>query len=330
MPEVSAARATFARPSRERSVSVTGAFSARGDPVSRAGALAVEATGAIPSNRPMSRRKDGGKKKRRAAESVPVPVAGSKHAFDRFLPQARTLDTRDIRPLRVDAAVAYRNATRGVSAVMSREAVIRAELPAVALHEFRELPEIALALAFTTTHGERVAVASAEVRPLAKRARALRRLLRKSAAALAEAGILLDGDLPDTRRGGSARRAADDCIALAALFTGHAGRIAGKTPVTVRQVLEAAEVGAELRRRLKLGARGPGSADAQAHVAGIRDRLWTLLSRRYERLWRVGAYLFGKSVDAHVPTLDGGAPRAERENGRADTGARSVHAGLAN
>src|SRR5262249_25479882 len=150
-----------------------------------------------------------------------------------------------------------RNAVRGVSAVMSREGVIRAELPAVPLHELRELPDIALALAFTATNGERVAAASTEVRPLVKRARALRRLLKKSAAVFAEAGVLSQKELPDVRKGGNARHAADDCIALASLFTSNAGRVAGKTPVTVRQVLEAAEVGAELRRRLKLGAHGP-------------------------------------------------------------------------
>ena len=252
----------------------------------------------------MSRRKDPARKKRKLP--IAPPLSGSKQAFERFLPQARALDSRDVRPFRIDPAVAYRNAVRGVSAVMSREALIRQELPAIPLHELRELPEIALALAFTATNGDRVVAASAEVRPLVKRARALRRLLRKSAAALAEAAVLQEKELPRVRRGSNARHASEDCVALATLFTTNAGRIAGKTPVTVRQVLEAAEVGADLRRRLKLEGRGPGSADGAAHIAGIRDRLWTLLVRRHERLWRVGAYLFGRAVEAHVPTLETG------------------------
>ena len=35
-----------------------------------------------------------------------------------------------------------------------------------------------------------------------------------------------------------------------------------------------------------------------------RDRLWTLLCLRHDRLWRLGAYLFGRKLaDKRVPPL---------------------------
>ena len=45
-----------------------------------------------------------------------------------------------------------------------------------------------------------------------------------------------------------------------------------------------------------------------------RDRLWTLVVQGHERLWRAGAYLFGKElVDRMVPPLLGARakPRAK-------------------
>jgi hypothetical protein len=63
--------------------------------------------------------------------------------------------------------------------------------------------------------------------------------------------------------------------------------IAGKTPVTAAQVVEAATIGTELLKRLK--PKGTKSKDSAIDEVNIRDRMWTLLVTRYRELRRVGS-----------------------------------------
>ena len=49
-----------------------------------------------------------------------------------------------------------------------------------------------------------------------------------------------------------------------------------------------------------MGEKGNASAMSATEA---RDRLWTLLCQRHERLWAVGAYVFGYAVAEMVPGL---------------------------
>ena len=52
--------------------------------------------------------------------------------------------------------------------------------------------------------------------------------------------------------------------------------------------------------------------------------LWTLLVARHERLWAVGAYVYGHAVDAHVPPLHAAAvEKGSKARGRAASRAGS-------
>src|SRR5262249_3698966 len=150
----------------------------------------------------------------------------------------------------------------------------------------RALPDLAKAVAFATQNRKRPKLDGAA--PLEKRARALRKLLFKSASALVEAGVFPQGELGRLSPDKGAEAVANDCVRLAALFHANAAVLQGKTVITAEQTREAVEIGAELKRRHDAEQRA-SSTDAKK----LRDRLWTLFVERHERLWRVGAYLFG-------------------------------------
>ena len=70
-------------------------------------------------------------------------------------------------------------------------------------------------------------------------------------------------------------------------------------------VEEAATLGSELVALLQTSTtRKRAKANASLDEAlDHRDRLWTLLHDGYEGVWKMGAILWGRRVDEHVPPL---------------------------
>ena len=77
-----------------------------------------------------------------------------------------------------------------------------------------------------------------------------------------------------------------------------------------------ADLGTRLLGVLKPAtARGAPSSRELKQVREARDRLWTLFARRWEDdVWRAGAWLFGREVAAHVPSLLSRAGRTRRSS----------------
>lgn len=236
-----------------------------------------------------------------AAEAVKRPAPPATLA--RFLEEARAFEAPQVRPLRADPRAVQHNVGLGVAAVMEWADHVREHLPHVDLAELRSLPDLALCLAHAAQEAAGDGPEAAELRELLVEAHALRRKLAAAAIALAEAGILGPRDAEKVRGKHGAIDAGADCAALAALFEKRAADVEGKTAITAEELARAAEIGATLRAlwKPKGAARKPG-ADGLSPVEA-RDRLWTLLVMRHERLWAVGAYVYGQAVDEHVPPL---------------------------
>ncbi len=218
----------------------------------------------------------------------------------RFLREARALDAAEIVPLCADVAVVEKNVAAGVGAVFVYTDHIAEHLPKVDLGELRSLPD----LARDVVEAARAAGGGGdEERELFGEADKLRRSLRAAALALAEAEVLSARDVAKLGNGRGAVDVGAECKALAGLFERRADEVEGKTAIDAEQVARAAEVGATLRALLrgKGAARKPGPHGPSP--VEVRDRLWTLLVMRHERLWAVGAYVFGHAVDDHVPPL---------------------------
>jgi hypothetical protein len=233
---------------------------------------------------------------------APPEVFGSEAAYTRFLPTAKALEAARVIPMRADASLAYHNVAAGCDEVLKYEAHIKAHLPKVDISELQSLPDLALAVAFASLKANSESGAS-DTRALLVEAHTLRRGLLKSADAAAEAGIFTEQQVSKVKKGRGPIDAAGDCVALASMFTKQAAALKGKTAVTAQQVARAAELGTELLRRLKpKGTRRKADAGTVSG-ADARDRLWSLLAQRHERLWAVGAYIFGHAVDERVPGL---------------------------
>ena len=241
---------------------------------------------------------------RRAAPPPAAPSAGSAEHYQRFLPAAQALPPAEVRPLRLDFALALANAQRGVAAVLAHRDRLRAELPKLSLAAIDGLGGLGLAVTYAAGQVQRYAPAATGTRALLAQAQELRALLLASAEALARSGGLAPATVAKIREGRGPIDAAGDCVALAALFRRHSAAVRNKTPVTAAQLEQAAAVGSRLLAVLspKGARRGPVAEVAAATL--IRDRLWTLFDQTWEReVWRAGAWLFGREVENRVPLL---------------------------
>ncbi|HEU4533903.1 MAG TPA: hypothetical protein VFS00_07280 [Polyangiaceae bacterium] len=230
-------------------------------------------------------------------------AVGSEAEYGRFLEAARALPAAEVERLSVDPAVAYHNVVAGVEAVLAREELVR-KLPGVDAKELRSLPALCLGLAFATLQVDREGRSDGQTRALLREAASLRRTLMAGAEALAAAGLVPAAAVTKVREGRGPIDLADDCVALAALFRKHAPALRGKTAVTAALTKRAAELGTELRTRLKPGRTRRAGAKPGESEAELRDRFWTLLVRGHDKLWRAGAFAYGRrEVDARVPPL---------------------------
>lgn len=255
---------------------------------------------------PTSRATGGGAVSARDPE-VPQ-VEGSQRAYDAFLPEALKIPAADVRPFRYDGSLAYHNVTVGLAALGPHEAALRAELPRTDVAALRALPDLALAVIFAAEQVDRGAARSdGSTARLLKTAFASRSLLLDTAAALAGKGLLPKRAVEKIREGRGNIDAATDCVALAALFIQHAAAIKSRHPLAKADIAGASDVGNALLKVLRpKRARAKATPAAVADAADHRDRLWTLLARRFEGphgLERAAMHIWGRDAGAHVPPL---------------------------
>ncbi len=230
---------------------------------------------------------------------------GSAAKYEMFLPEAAKLPKNAVRPMRADVHLAASNATEGATAVLAHEEVIRRELPKISVPAIAGLGGLASAVIYAAGEVERYAPPPTDTKALLARAHDLRAIFLSTADALARAKILPATTVAKIHQGHGGIDTAGDCVALAALFQKNAKALKGKVPFSAADVKEAADAGTKLLAVLR-----PKSAGRKPHGKGLidatdaRDRLWTLFETQWEEhVWRSGAYLFGRKVDAHVPPL---------------------------
>ncbi len=236
--------------------------------------------------------------------AAPPPVQGSQDAYDTFLPLAQAIAKGDVMTCRADPSLAFHNVDAAMAAVLAEKARIAKELPSVDVAELASLPSLALGVAFAALQVDRDRKSDGATAAKLAEAHPLRRKLLSSAGALADAGVIAAADVEKIRKGSGNLDAAGDLVALAALFGKNAKAIAGKSPIAAADVKRAGALGSELLATLKPASAKASGARPGADAAEARDRLWTLLVSRHDRLRRVGTWLFGEhAVDAKVPPL---------------------------
>ncbi len=111
-----------------------------------------------------------------------------------------------------------------------------------------------------------------------------------------------------------------DAISLASLLRTHAAAIADLHPFTPEHLATMESLGSWVCEAVTPGGARAKKRAVAGSPADLRDRLWTLLKRRYAELRRAGIELFGEDeVDAYVPRLNSHArttaPSADNDNG---------------
>ena len=240
-----------------------------------------------------------------ATVEVSVSIDDFAEVFDRLLPEAEAIDPEKVQLFRADLDLALHNAQLAVSWVEEHADEVSAlHADPVALLQLSDVVGATM-----VAHQRIDRASSGEVQSLLGEGRGLRGLLLASAKALALAGVLSESQVAKIAKGHGPMDEASDCVALKRLFTENPDAIE-QTPVTWEQVQRCGEVGTKLLRLLK-PARGRIVADPELSAAmDLRDRFWTLVLRRYDQLWRCGAFMFGpEKVDAIVVPLQGTRPR---------------------
>ena len=237
-------------------------------------------------------------------KTAPAPAVplGAEDAYDEHLPAAQALAAAAVVPLRGDASVVYANVQAGVGRVLAQESAITSQLPDEDLSVFTALPSVALGMVYAALQARGGSTRNDALQADLAEAHTLRRVLLASAEALSHAGVLPAAKVAQIRAGRGPLDTAQDLVALAALFKASAKAVAGKTPVTAAQIARAAALGSQLQSELR--PRGAPRKSETSPASDVRDRFHTLVVQGYDRLWRIGALLFGADgVDANVPSL---------------------------
>jgi hypothetical protein len=237
-----------------------------------------------------------------AVDASDLESISSQAAYETFLADAKAIEPGFVEECCADIALTYQSVMRGVENVLGSGTVVVGRLPNINVVELSMLPRLAQGLAFAALQVNREFEA-ASFGKLFERTQDLRRKLRKTADALAEARLLPDADIDEVWLRAQ-HDALEDCLALVALFRRNEARIAGHSPVVASDLAEAEQLAGKLRVMLgQQGVESGGGAPSLVKVVEMRDRFWTLLNQRYDVLWRCGAWLYGRAVDERVPLL---------------------------
>ncbi|MEO7328480.1 MAG: hypothetical protein ABI193_07880 [Minicystis sp.] len=281
---------------------------------------------ATPKNKPVAKTKkknplqpiSPAKKPGKAAQ--PFLTTDRETAFAHFSALVQATPPEVVEAWHYDAEILRVNADRCLEALRPHLPAIAKKMPYIDLDEVREIPSLALALAFADTRVFTPASAQ-QIKEAQLRQRPKRRL------ALAQLTILKDMNLiADTSKvdaivpGRGAIDEAQDGVACVAVFGENAAKIAGKHPFDEAWLASLAEDSNWLLTQLKpKGAKMDKmgkSADAL-----VRDQLYTELVRRYGQAKKVAVEIWGwKGVDAQFPAL------GSRESNRSDTGSEAPSA----
>lgn len=248
---------------------------------------------------------------RSSAAKAPVVVdvesaaAGLEAACEHYRAEALALPESEVLPCRADPVLALYNVYAGVAAVEAERATLAAdpEAPRPDWEAIAHTRTVAAALVFAAKQVMKPSLAKALAQGLAE-AYQLRALLLAEARLQRLRGKLPAKTLRAIEAGSGSIDAAQDCVALAAALRALSKK-GVKLSVTGAELRRAAELGASLVTSLAPGAaRKKRAVDPErAAQVALRDRLWTLLVRAYDRVLRVAAWRWQDDAGEHAPAL---------------------------
>ncbi len=233
---------------------------------------------------------------------MPIQVEAAQ-AYAKYLPLAQAIAAEDIVPYRIDASLALTNVRMAMPVLVARQHLLADHLPKVDAALLLALPDIALATEYAALKAEHALPADKLMGPKLAEGWQLRSFLLEAARMLASAGLVKQEEVDVIAEGKGQRDMAQDCLALADLFRKYEATIAGKHPIDVAQINEAASVGTWLVANLRTTNALPERSGLTSPEIDIRDRLGTLLVQQFLVLEKVIHYFYGKPWDNLLPSL---------------------------
>lgn len=223
-------------------------------------------------------------------------------AFDHFAPLVANLAESQLDVWNADADIVRVNARRAVDALAPHWAQIQQALPLVSVSQLKEIPSLALALAFAADRVFKPA-SPQDIRAHQSSLRPARRLALKQLEIFVELGLVSDARVQPIKADRGPVDEANDAVAIVALFQEHAAAWQNKHPFTPAFLQKLSADGQWLLGQLVPKGATPEKGSLSADVLA-RNRLWTELNRRYDDLYKAGVEVWGRRhVDAHLPTL---------------------------
>ncbi|WP_437517286.1 hypothetical protein [Sorangium sp. So ce1099] len=239
----------------------------------------------------------------KAPKATPTATTTYHACYERFAPLAADLPDRDVEVCRADVRIAFANVKRGVEAACADPAGIRRALPELPLDDVLALPDLGRALIFAATRVTAKPASSGEIDAKLKVVTELREPMLTLAETLAKRGLLPKDVVAEIRAGSGKYDLASDGMALAHLYEEHADALRGKHPFSQEELEQLREASEWLLDTLTPeGARRP-AAKQRGEAEKMRDRLWTLLVRRYADLRKIAYYFHGDTFEDVTPKL---------------------------
>ncbi|MGK3995446.1 hypothetical protein [Sorangium sp. So ce1024] len=233
-------------------------------------------------------------------------------AYEEFLSEAQAIV--DVQPYRLDPDVAMANVKTGMRVVAKHRKEIPEHLPRLDLREIESLGRLSLAVKFAAMAAERTTPSDRLVSQRLAEARQIRGTLLPVVAGLAATKLVPQSKYDDIVRGRGARDTAADCVALAQVFRDGGAALEGKHSADPEMIKKAAAVGSWLLQHVRPANARAEKAAPPTPAVEIRNRLATLLARRYSRLQSVAHYFHGDGWEAVAPPLmSRHATRAKKE-----------------
>ncbi len=246
------------------------------------------------------------RKARAEAAGAPVTVdtpTGSLVQYERFLPAAMKLAPADVRVARINVTRVLHNAARGVTAVLARRAEV-STIPNVSIDAIDSLADLGDAFAYAAGIVDCYAPIVGAVQAMVAQARQLRGKLLAKADVLVVDGIVPAATVLGIHKSKGFVDMANDCVQLARLFPQYAAAVPRSVVVDPADLQAADAIGRKLIATLRPPNVKKTPPPELVAAMDARDRLWTLFEQTWERnVWRAGANLFLRDVDAQVPPL---------------------------
>ncbi|HSN98413.1 MAG TPA: hypothetical protein VLS89_08945 [Candidatus Nanopelagicales bacterium] len=243
------------------------------------------------------------------------PAGGHRALYDRYLTVGLGVPAEEVELCRADARIALVNLKVGVKSVLGTPEQIlaaRDHLPMVDVDGVLELPDMARALLFAT---RQVVARRASQGEIDKAIQDISKPREQGLAVLeilGARGVVDAARVAKIRAGTGKYDMAQDGLDVADIFLEKEMELAGLHPFT-RDELQKLRATSEwlLENLTPEGARAEPKVKKRTPEEEGRDRIWTLILKRFPDLRRIGFYFHPDQVDEVVPKLQSRVSQAQ-------------------